>query len=112
MESILTSVKKLLGIAEDYEYFDTDIIMHINAAFAVLHQVGYGPEDGFRIRDKTTEWSEYSTDEKTLDIAKDYVYMKVRVLFDAPSNSSLLEAMNRQIAEFEWRLYAAADTGI
>lgn len=109
MESILTSIKKLLGITEEYEHFDADIILHINTAFSILNQVGYGPEEGFRIRDKTANWTDYSTDENTLNLAKDYVYMKVRVLFDTPSNSSLLEAMNRQISELEWRLYAAAD---
>ena len=63
MESILTSIKKLLGIAEEYEHFDTDIIMHINSAFSVLTQLGVGPEEGFRIEDAGTEWSEFLYDD-------------------------------------------------
>lgn len=109
MDSILTSVKKLLGIAEDYDHFDPDIIMHINTAFSLLHQLGYGPEEGFRIEDETTEWSEYLQNDANLNLIKDYIFMKVRALFDPPSSSSLLDAINRQIAEFEWRINAVSD---
>lgn len=109
MDSILTSVKKMLGITEEYEHFDPDIIIHINTAFSILNQLGYGPPSGFRIEDETTEWSEYLQDDANFNLIKDYIFLKVRVLFDPPSSSSLLEAINRQINEFEWRINAASD---
>lgn len=109
MESILTSIKKLLGISEDYEHFDADIIMHINTAFMILTQLGVGPSDGFRIEDDSTTWNEFiSEDNKNLEAVKSYIYMKVKLLFDPPLSSIVLESMNRMISELEWRLNLAA----
>lgn len=109
MESILTSIKKMLGIAEEYEHFDTDLIMHINSVFSILNQLGVGPPEGFMITDKDTNWQDYIADEAKLQLAKSYVYLKVRLLFDPPLGSAVIESMNRQISEFEWRLNAAVD---
>ena len=109
MDSILTSIKKLLGITEEYEHFDQDIIMHINSVFMILTQMGVGPEDGFTISDSTTMWNEFTNDDKKIEAVKSYVYLKVRLLFDPPASSSVMEAMNRSISEFEWRLNIAAD---
>lgn len=110
MESILTSVKKMLGITEEYDHFDPDIIMHINTVFMTLNQIGVGPEEGFFIEDDGTEWTEYIPDLTKLQAVKSYVYLKVRLLFDPPSSSSVIEAMNRQISELEWRLNVAAES--
>lgn len=107
-ESILTSIKKLLGIAEEYTNFDTDLIIHINSAFMILDQLGVGPEEGFTIEDGDSIWSDFIS-ESNLELIKSYVYMKVRLMFDPPSSSALIESMNRQISEFEWRLHVAAD---
>ena len=109
MESILTSVKKMLGIAEDYEHFDTDIIMHINSTFTILTQLGVGPDMGFSIADKHAKWSDFIGTTDVLNSVKSYMYLKVRLLFDPPLSSSVIEAMNRQISEFEFRLSVAAD---
>ena len=109
MDSILTSIKKLLGITEEYEHFDQDIIMHINSVFMILTQMGVGPKEGFTISDSTTTWSEFTNDDKKIEAVKSYVYLKVRLLFDPPASSSVMEAMNRSISEFEWRLNIAAD---
>ena len=109
MDSILTSIKKLLGITEEYEHFDQDIIMHINSVFMILTQMGVGPEEGFTISDSTTTWSEFTNDDKKIEAVKSYVYLKVRLLFDPPASSSVMEAMNRSISEFEWRLNIAVD---
>ena len=108
-ESILTSIKKLLGITEEYEHFDQDLIMHINSVFMILTQMGVGPEDGFNISSKKTTWSEFTKDDKKIEAVKSYVYMKVKLLFDPPASSSVMEAMNRAINEFEWRLTLAAN---
>lgn len=109
MDSILTSIKKLLGITEEYEHFDQDIIMHINSVFMILTQMGVGPEDGFTISNSTTTWSEFTNDDKKIEAVKTYVYLKVRLLFDPPASSSVMDAMNRSISEFEWRLNIASD---
>lgn len=109
MESILTSVKKMLGITEEYDHFDADLIMHINSVFMVLTQIGVGPAEGFAIRGKDEVWSEFGTKEPRLELVKSYMYLKVRLLFDPPLNASLLDALNRQIGEFEWRLSVAVD---
>ena len=110
MESILTSIKKLLGIAEDYEHFDQDIIMHINTVLAILTQLGVGPETGFSIADKSTKWNEFVSNKLYYEPIKTYVYLKVKLLFDPPQSSIVLEATNRMISELEFRLNAAAET--
>lgn len=110
MESILTSVKKLLGITEEYEHFDSDLIMHINSVFMILTQLGVGPSEGFFITDKTTTWDEFIPTGKSLESVKSYMYMKVKLLFDPPQSSAVMESMNRMISEFEWRLNLEVET--
>lgn len=103
-DSILTSVKKTLGIEEDYEHFDEDIILHINSVFATLNQLGIGPDHGFQIEDKTDLWSTYLDGNFKFNSVKTYMYLKVRILFDPPSSSFHLTALEKQAVEFEWRL--------
>lgn len=109
-ESILTSIKKLLGVGEEYTQFDTDIIMHINSVFMVLNQLGVGPDSGFSITDKTATWKDFLQDETNLEGVKSYMYAKVKLLFDPPLSSSVTAAIERIISEFEWRLYMAAES--
>ena len=104
MESILTSIKKMLGITEDYEHFDADIIMHINSVFTILTQLGVGPAEGFRIEDSSATWADFLSDNEKLDSVKSYMHLRVKLLFDPPLNSKVIESMNRMIGEFEWRL--------
>ena len=108
-ESILTSIKKLLGITEDYDYFDQDIIMHINAAFMVLTQLGIGPSEGFLITDDTDTWSDFIDDATNFGSIQSYVYMKVKLMFDPPQNSFTVDSMTKLVNELEWRLNVAAD---
>lgn len=103
-ESILTSTKKILGLAADYEAFDLDVITHINATFSLLNQLGVGPTDGFSIEDADTEWSDYEVPSNQLHMVKTYVYLKVKILFDPPATGYLVTAQNDQLQEFEWRL--------
>lgn len=110
MESILTSIKKLLGIEEEYTHFDNDIIMHINSVFSVLTQLGVGPSDGFVITDESSTWEDFVEEKQTIEMVKSYTYLKVKLLFDPPSSSSVMESTNRLISEFEWRLNAAVET--
>lgn len=110
MESILTSIKKLVGIAEDYTAFDTDFIIYINSAFATLNQLGIGPVEGFSIVDASSKWSDYGVTTPMLDHVKSYVYLKVKTIFDPPTSSTVLDAYNRMIQETEWRLKVASET--
>lgn len=111
MESILTSIKKLLGITEEYTHFDEDLIMHINSVFMILTQLGVGPPEGFIIEDDTSEWTDFISDVSKLQAVKSYVSLRVKLLFDTSTTSSAaLEAMNRQIAELEWRLNVASES--
>lgn len=104
MESILTSIKKLLGIDAGYTHFDNDIIMHINSVFMILTQLGVGPEEGFIIEDDQMYWEDFIADPTKLQAVKSYVYMKVKILFDPPLSSAVIESYNNLIREFEWRL--------
>ena len=108
-ESILTSIKKLLGITEEYTYFDVDIIMHINSVFSILTQLGVGPSNGFSIEDDSSTWDEFITDKSILESVKSYIYMKVRLMFDPPSSSFVLDSMDKMVKELEWRLNVSAE---
>lgn len=108
--SILTSIKKLLGIAEEYTEFDTDIIIHINSAFSILNQLGLGTNDTFSISSSTETWEDFLGDNhKFLEMVKTYIYLKVKVIFDPPTSSYVLNAYNEQIKELEWRINVAVD---
>ena len=109
MDSILTSIKKLLGIAEDYTHFDDDIKIHINTVFMILRQIGVGPASGFSITSNTETWTEFLGDLTELEAVKTYTYLKVRLLFDPPTSSSILDSINRTIDELEWRLNTQAE---
>ena len=111
MDSILTSIKKMLGIAEEYEQFDADIIIHINSVFMILTQLGVGPSEGFSIEDDSAIWSDFIQDSTNIESVKSYVYLRVKLLFDSTSlGSPVIEAMNRQISELEWRLNIEAES--
>ena len=104
MESILTSIKKMLGIPEEYDAFDVDIIMHINTVFMALRQMGVGPTEGFYIEDKSATWAEFIEDPIECNAVKTYMYAKVRLIFDPPQNSAHIECLKQTVSEFEWRL--------
>ena len=109
-DSILTSIKKLLGITEEYEHFDQDIIIHINSVFMILNQLGVGPSNGFSITDKTAVWSDFISEGTNLESVKSYIYLKVILLFDPPTTSAVMESMNRMICELEFRLNVSAES--
>ena len=111
-DSVLTSIKKLLGIAEEYEHFDADLIMHINSVFSILTQLGVGPSKGFMIEDKNATWKDFISDESKYMLVKSYMHLKVKLLFDPPLSSAVLECYKTQISEYEWRLNVAAETMI
>lgn len=103
--SILTDIKKYLGPSVVYTAFDMDIIMNINAAFFTLFQLGVGPTDeAFTIEDNSAVWSSFSDDKGIVSATKQYIYLKVRNVFDPPTSSYVLQAYETQIQELEWRL--------
>lgn len=110
MESILTSIKKLLGITAEYTHFDEDLIIHINSVFMILTQLGVGPSEGFTIEDDSAYWTDFIEDPVKLQAVKSYVYLKVKLLFDPSLSSAVIEATNRMISEYEWRLNVEAES--
>ena len=108
MDSILNSIKKLMGIPADYAAFDMDLIMHINSVFMILNQLGIGPEEGFSITGDESVWTDFYT-RADLDLVKSYVYLKTRLLFDPPTSSAVLNSMEKQVDQYEWRLNVTAE---
>ena len=104
-ESILKTIKQLVGCPDDFEQFDLDLTIHINSAFATLTHLGVGPKEGYRITGADNVWSEFEDDPQKLSLIKDYVYIKTRLLFDPPTNGSLMDSLTEQFKETEWRLY-------
>lgn len=107
-DSILTSVKKLLGITEEYTHFDDDIIMHINAVLFTLFQLGVGDEP-YTIEDDSATWQEFCPDINKLEAIRPYVYLKVRMAFDPPTATAAMEAAKNLISEYEFRINVAVD---
>lgn len=108
-ESIFDSIKALLGPDASYDVFDQDILIHINSAISVLTQLGVGPANGFMLMGSDEKWSDFIGDDKTLQMVKSYIYMKVKMAFDPPVNSSVLNAYQEACKEYEWRLNVAVD---
>lgn len=108
-DSILMTIRKLVCGNPYADHFDTDLLVHINACFSILNQLGVGPENGFVVTDETQSWSSYITDNYILNMVKTYVTLKVKKIFDPPLTSSVLEAMDKEISQLEWRLNVAVD---
>ena len=110
-EKILSSIKKLLGLNDGVTVFDTDIVIHINTVFANLTQMGVGPKDaegkniGFKISTGNEVWGDFTDNDILIDNVKTYIYIKVKMVFDPPTSSALIDAYNAQAKELEWRLY-------
>ena len=111
IESILTSIKKMLGYEEEFEEYDIDIMVHINSSFNTLTQLGAGPEDGFEIENELAKWSDFTTNKKIINKVKQYVYMNVKLIFDPPLSSWVADSMKSIIAESEWRIRTAVENG-
>jgi len=111
MDSILKSIKKSIGLDNDYTQFDQDIIMYINAAIMSLTQIGIGPVGGFIVKDASQMWTDLIGARKDLESVKTYVYLKVRLVFDPPQTGVLIDAIKAMITEFEWRLSVQVEGG-
>lgn len=106
--SILSDVKQVLGIPQDVTYFNQDLLIHINSVLSIANQLGVGPEEGYALADEYSDWTDLLGNEPRLNDVKTYVCQRVRLLFDPPASSTVIEAMNRTIQELEWRITVAA----
>jgi hypothetical protein len=104
MESILDSVKQVVGLDATSDAFDVDVIMAINSTFAKLHQLGIGPDNGFFIEDNSAVWADFLNDDPLLNNAKNYICLSVKMVFDPPQTSYHITAMEKQLNELEWRM--------
>lgn len=111
MDSILNSIKKLLGPSELYDNFDTDIIMHINSTMTSLSQMGIGPKSGFSITGPDETWDDYIQGDLRYESVKQYIYLSVRTVFDPPTSSAMMDFMKEKMKELEWRLNLTAESG-
>lgn len=109
-DSILNSTKKILGIDENYDAFDLDIMTHINSVFFTLYQLGVGPSQGFRIDGPDEVWDTFLGTESPIDVVRSYIYLRVRLLFDPPATSFAITAMKEQAQEMEWRMLVAQES--
>jgi hypothetical protein len=103
-DSILSSVKKVVGLDDSYDVFDLDIMMHINSVFSDLNQLGLGPTLGFEITGDTETWDAFTNGDPLLNSVKSYVYLRVKLLFDPPTTSFAITAQEEQVRKAEWRL--------
>lgn len=112
MQSILLTVKRLLGIHADDESFDINVVIYINTALSSLCQLGFGPTDGFIVTSENDTWSDIIGDVKDAEFVKTYVVLKTKLLFDPPTSSAAIEAINRTISELEWRITNLNSKGV
>ena len=111
MKSILNTIKKLLGIDSDDDSFDVDIMAIVNSIIPALSQMGVGPKNGFIITSPEDEWEDYIKDSDiNLEGVKTYLYLRTKLIFDPPSNSTVIESFNKSISELEWRMMLAVET--
>lgn len=104
MNSILSSIKKMIGIEEDYTHFDKDIIVQINSTLITLRQIGVDMKENFFVVDNSNTWDESMIDVSILDMVELYIYLKVRLIFDPPQNTSVQDSINKNLSEIEFRL--------
>ena len=111
MESILDTIKKLIGVDVSDDSFDPDIIIDINSAIFTLSQMGIGPKNGFIVIDRTQKWSDYiNSSTISLEGIKSYIHLQTKIVFDQPTNSTVIDSIRRKIQELEWRLMLAVET--
>lgn len=111
MDSILNNVKKLLGIDGDDDSFDVDVMTIINSTILSLAQMGIGPPNGFIVTSIENEWADWIvTPTINLEGIKTYLYLKTKLIFDPPTNSTVIEAFNKSLSELEWRMMLAVET--
>lgn len=107
-DSILVTTRKLIGPNGNYDVFDEDLLVHINSFFEVLTQCGVGPEEGFRVIDENTKWSDFTTNGEEYAMARQYIVLRTRLAFDPPASSFAMDSLKKIADEMEWRMYIKA----
>ena len=110
MNSVLNTIKKLLGLDADDDSFDSDICIGINSAILTLGQLGLGGTEGFIVTSDEQEWSDYLNDNKLLPMVQQYIHLKTKMSFDPPQNSIVCENLKQIITELEWRIRMVSET--
>lgn len=108
-ESILNSLKNMLGILPEDMDFDNELISHTNAFISNLTDIKIGPEEGFAIEDANAIWSDFVSNVSDMSAAREYLYSSIRLVFDPPSNSFVVTSLEKAKDEAYWRLYMRAD---
>lgn len=109
-KTILEDIRHAIGLGDEHTFFDSDLIMHINSTFDVIHQLGAGPITGFTIQNGTETWDDYFAGHETIEFIKTYVYISTKLVFDPPQNSFLVKALEDKQKEYEWRINVAAES--
>lgn len=110
-ESILETIKKMLGIDPSLTVFDFEIMAHINSSFMTLHQLGVGPEEGFVITGIESKWNSF-IDSVKLNAVIQYLHYSVKLAFDPPATSYAINSMEKMLEELKWRLNVQVETGV
>lgn len=110
-ESIFLTVKKFIGFEEDYNAFDSDLLIFINSALSILAQLGVGPANGFKITGASEQWSDFIDESANLEFVKEYIGLKAKKIFDPPASSAVMQAIEERIKELEWRINVEVDGG-
>lgn len=109
-KTILEDIRHAIGLGDEHTFFDSDLILHVNSTFDIIHQLGAGPIDGFVIEDGSETWDDYFAGYKTIEFIKTYMYISVKLVFDPPQNSFLVKALEDKQKEYEWRINVAAES--
>ena len=110
--SILTTIKKMLGLDKDYDVFDEEIKVHINSVFMYLNQLGVGPDTPYSITGESEKWLQFTPDVDDANALKTYMYLRIKLMFDPPNTSFVLKSIQDQITELEWRLNVQVDSNV
>jgi len=108
-QSILESIKEMLGIVEQDTSFDGALCSHINACFTTLNQLDVGPDEGFMIAGSSEKWRDFIPEIILATMVREYIHTKVRMIFDPPGSSVVADAFNQRAAELEWRMNIQAE---
>ena len=110
-DSIVVTIKKMLGLDDEYTPFDADVIVHINTAIMTLTQMGVGPKEGYEVLDYDQTWTDFLGDMvKMLGAVKTYIYLQVKMVFDPPNNSFVMDAYKQQCEQLLFRLNVNAES--
>ena len=110
-DSILDTIKKLIGIDSEDDSFDVDILTAINSTIPALSQMGIGPKKGYIVLSRDNTWTDYIPNQTiNLEGVKTYIYLKTKMIFDPPANSTTIEAFNKVMSELEWRMMLSVET--